>query len=72
MGIPCDISAYIFGENKSVLCNISIPDFTLKKKFQIIAYHLVREDAARDEWRMSYTNTHNNESYFFKMCLPNG
>jgi hypothetical protein len=32
MGIPVTGPAYILGDNKSVLCNTSIPDSTLKKK----------------------------------------
>ena len=62
MGIPCEVSAYIFGDKKSLLYNISIPDSMLKKKSQIITYHLVHEGAARDDWMTSYANTHNNES----------
>ena len=61
MGILCQGPAYIQGDNQSVLANTSIPDSTLKKKSQSIAYHFVCEGAARDEWRMSYINTHENE-----------
>eukprot|EP00957_Ditylum_brightwellii_P060915 4623845-Ditylum_brightwellii.AAC.1 len=32
MGIPCEGPAYIYGDNKSVLTNTTIPDSTLKKK----------------------------------------
>ena len=58
MGILCKGPAYIQGDNQSVLANTSIPDSTLKKKSQSIAYHFVREGAATDEWRTSYINTH--------------
>ena len=34
----------------------------MKKKSQSIAYHMVREGAARDEWRTAYTNAHDNEA----------
>ena len=54
MGIPCTSPAFIFGDNQSVLANTTIPDSTLKKKSQSIAYHFVREGAARDEWRTYY------------------
>ena len=57
MGIPVEGPAYIKGDNKSVLYNTTIPDSTLKKKSQSIAYHFVREGAARDEWRTSYIST---------------
>ena len=62
MGIPVDLSSFVFGDNQSVLFNTSIPDSTLKKKSLSIAYHFVREGAARDEWRTAYINTHLNPS----------
>ena len=72
MGIPCEGPAYIHGDNKSVLANTSIPDSTLKKKSQSIAYHLVREGVARDEWRTAYVSTHENESDLLTKVLPSG
>ena len=72
MGIPVNGPAYILGDNKSVLCNTSIPDSTLKKKSQSIAYHFVREGAARDEWRTGYVNTHENEADLLTKTLPSG
>ena len=62
MGIPCDEPAYIEVNNQSVICNTTIPDSTLKKKSQGIAYHMVREEAARDEWRTDYINMYDNEA----------
>jgi hypothetical protein len=72
MGIPCEGPAYIQGDNQSVLANTTIPDSTLKKKSQSIAYHFVREGAARDEWRTSYVNTHDNEADLLTKQLPSG
>ena len=72
MGIPCEGPAYILGDNQSVLANTSIPDSTLKKKSQSIAYHFVREGAARDEWRTAYVNTHENEADLLTKLLPSG
>ena len=57
MGIPVEGPMYIYGDNQSVLANTTIPDSTLKKKFQSIVYHFVHEGVARDEWRTSYVNT---------------
>lgn len=70
MGIPVTGPCYIYGDNKSVLYNTSIPDSTLKKKSQSIAYHFVREGAARDEWRTAYVNTHENEADLLTKVLP--
>ena len=62
MGIPVEGPTYIYGDNHSVLANTTIPDSTLKKKSQSIAYHYVHEGVARDEWRTSYVNTHDKEA----------
>ena len=70
MGIEVNGPAYIQGDNKSVLCNTSIPDSTLKKKSQSIAYHFVREGVARDEWRTAYVNTHLNPADLLTKVLP--
>ena len=60
MGIKVDEPAFVFGDNKSVLCNTTAPESTLKKKSNAIAYHFVREGVARDEWRTAYVNTDEN------------
>ena len=72
MGIPCRGPAYIYADNQSVLANTTIPDSTLKKKSQSIAYHMVREGVARDEWRTCYVNTHDNEADLLTKPLPSG
>ena len=72
MGIPCKGPAYIYADNQSVLANTTIPDSTLKKKSQSIAYHMVREGVARDEWRTCYVNTHDNEADLLTKPLPSG
>jgi hypothetical protein len=72
MGIPCDGPAYILGDNQSVLCNSTIPTSTLKKKYQSIAYHLIREGAARGEWRTEYIKSDNNNSDLLTKNLSHG
>ena len=72
MGIPVEGPAFIYGDNQSVLANSTIPDSTLKKKSQSICYHFVREGAARDEWRTTYVNTHDNEADLLTKVLPHG
>lgn len=72
MGIPVTGPCYIEGDNQSVLANTTIPDSTLKKKSQSIAYHFVREGVARDEWRTCYINTHDNEADLLTKQLPHG
>ena len=72
MGIPCDEPVYIEVDNQSVLANTTIPGSALKKNSQSIAYHMIREGAARDEWRTSYVNTHDNEADLLTKQLPSG
>ena len=72
MSIPVEGPTYIYGDIQSVLANTTIPDSTLKKKSQSIAYHYVREGVARDEWRTSYVNTHDNEADLLTKQLPHG
>ena len=72
MGIPVEEPTYVFGDNKSVLYNSSLPESTLKKKSNSIAYHFVREGAARDEWRTAYVNTHFNPADLLTKSLPSG
>ncbi len=70
MGISCDEPAYIYGDNKSVLFNTSIPESTLKKKSQSLSYHFVREGVARDEWQTAYLNPHDNPANLLTEPLP--
>ena len=72
MGISCDDPMFIYGDNQSVLANTTIPNSTLKKKSQSIAYHFVQEGAAQDEWRTTYVNTHENEADLLTKQLPSG
>lgn len=72
MGIPCELPTFVFGDNKSVLANTTVPDSTLKKKSNSIAYHFVREGCARDEWRTAYISTHLNPADLLTKPLPSG
>ena len=72
MGIPVLGPTYVSGDNQSVLANTTVPESQLKKKTQSIAYHFVREGAARDEWRTSYVSTNENEADLLTKMLPSG
>ena len=72
MGIPVDLPTYVFGDNKSVLANTSMPHSVLKKKSSSIAYHFVREGVAKDEWRTAYLNTELNPADMCTKSLPGG
>jgi len=72
MGIPVNGCCCIHADNQSVLANSSIPESTLKKKSQSVAFHFVREGAARDEWRTACVNAHDNEADLLTKSLPAG
>jgi hypothetical protein len=72
MGIPVDLPTYVFGDNKSVLANTSMPHPVLKKKSPSIAYHFIREGIAKDEWRTAYLNTELNPADMCTKSLPGG
>ena len=72
MGIPLEHPCFVYGDNKSVLCNTTMPDSTLKKKHHSVAYHFVREGCARDEWRTTYIDTKDNCADILTKNLVNG
>ena len=72
MGIPCDESVFVYGDNKAVLANTTIPTSTIKKKMNSLSYHFIREGCARDEWRTAYINTHWNLADLLTKPLHSG
>ena len=72
MGIPVEAPTYVFGDNQAVLANITMSHSTLKKKSSSVAYHFVHEGVAKDEWRVTYLNTHFNPADLLTKSLPGG
>ena len=72
MGIPCEDPTFVYGDNKSVLANTSMPGSTLKKKMNSLSYHFISEGCARDEWRTAYVNTNFNLADLLTKCLHSG
>jgi len=60
MGVPLDGHTHVLADNQSVVKNSSIPESTLKKKSNSIAYHYVRERAAAGVIHIQYENTKTN------------
>jgi Reverse transcriptase (RNA-dependent DNA polymerase) len=54
MGIPIDGPTNCFCDNKSVVTNATIPQSTLQKKHNMIAYHKVRESVASTAIRIQH------------------
>ena len=60
MGIEIDGHAHVRVDNMSVVNNSSIPESTLKKKSNSIAYHYVRSKVAADIARIAYEPSESN------------
>ena len=48
-----------------------MPDSTLKKKSCSVAYHVVSEGVAKDEWRTGYAKTTENPSDVMTKMITN-
>ena len=68
MNNPC----FIFGDNKSVLWNTTVPDSMLKKKTASVSYHFVRGGVSAVEWRTSFIHTGDNPADTLTKNLPAG
>jgi hypothetical protein len=60
MGVPFAGSTQIRADNMSVVKNSSLPESTLKKKSNSIAYHYVRERAASGAVAIGYERSEHN------------
>jgi hypothetical protein len=54
MGILIHDPTNTFADNKSVVTNITIPESTLQKRHNAIAYHKCREECAAGAARVAY------------------
>ena len=57
MGVPINGYCHTLVDNMSVVKNSSVPESTLKKKSNSIAYHYVRSRCAADILRIEWINT---------------
>jgi len=69
-GIPIDGPANVFGDNKSVITNATVPTSTLKKKHNSIAYHRVREAVAAGILKIAKVHTSDNLADVLTKPLP--
>jgi hypothetical protein len=60
MGVPIEGYTQVKVDNMSVVNNTSVPESTLKKKSNSIAFHYVRSKCAADVCRISYESTKTN------------
>jgi Reverse transcriptase (RNA-dependent DNA polymerase) len=62
MGIPLDGHAHLRVDNMPVVANSTLPESTLKKKSNSIAYHFTRESVAADILRIAYETSKTNKA----------
>jgi hypothetical protein len=72
LGVQINESSCVFCDNNSVVCNTTMPESTLKKKSNAIAYHCVREAVAMKEILITYEPTDTNLSDLMMKALPGG
>jgi hypothetical protein len=68
MGIPMKGASYMYGDNMSVVTNLSKPESTLKMS-NSICYHAVREAVAMDEALVAHIPTKKNLADLFTKVL---
>jgi hypothetical protein len=54
LGVDLDVPTLMLGDNKSVVVNTTVPSSALKKKYNAIAYHRVREAIASKVMRFAF------------------
>jgi len=69
-GIPIDGASNVFCDNKSVVTNSTVPESTLKKKHNAIAYHRMRESVASGAMRIAYVQSKSNNANLLTKPLP--
>ena len=72
VGIPVRNPTFLYGDNKSVLWNVTVPDSMLKKKAHGIAYHFCRQGCTKREWLAGYIKSENNPSDILTKAVPVG
>jgi hypothetical protein len=68
-GIPIQGPANTYGDNDSVVKNVSIPESTLNKRHNSINYHIVRESVAAKIMRVAKEDTETNIADAFTKLL---
>jgi hypothetical protein len=72
MGVPISGPTYGFGDNMSVIHNVTKPESTLKKKSNAICYHAVREAVAMGELTMTHEPGVSNPADLMTKAVPGG
>jgi hypothetical protein len=69
MGVPVKGPSYVYGDNMSVVTNVSRPESTLRKKSNSICYHTVHEAVAMGEALVAHIPPKKNLADLFTKVL---
>ena len=72
MGIPVIDPCWVFGDNMSVVNNVTRPESTLKKKSHEICYHYARESTVMGESAMTHIRSEFNPADICTKVIPGG
>ena len=72
MGVEINGPTRIYGDNMSVIHNVTKPESTLKKKSNSVAYHLCRESVAMGESLAAHIPTADNPADIATKVIPGG
>ena len=70
LGVPIIGKTIVYGDNQSVITNISIPSSMIKKKHHACAYHFLREAAAAGIVDYFYIKSKDNRADALTKALP--
>jgi hypothetical protein len=70
LGVPLSGPAYMFGDNLAVVSSSTIPEHTLKKRHNALAYHRVREAVAAGIINYLHIEGKNNPADVLTKFLP--
>ena len=62
LGVPLKDKAYVYGDNLSVIINVSIPESVLKKKTHACYFHFIRELCAASLMSLHKVNSKENRA----------
>ena len=68
-GVPIKGPSYVYGDNMSVITNVSKPELTLREKSNSNCYHAVHEAHAMGKAHVAHTPTKKNLADLFTKGL---
>jgi hypothetical protein len=72
MGVAISGPSYIYGDNMSVIHNTQRPETMLKKKSNLICYHVICKAVAMGKCLTGHVSIHNNPAHICTKVIPGG